>query len=248
LSLPCLFLTGLLFRNEPSLRNLPEAFRYYRMAIDKGDSNALVNLANCYKDEPSVKNIMEALRHYKLAVEKNHLTAIYNLAVCYRNEVEIKDVKEAVKYYKMAADKGHLDAMNNLGDFLFFIFLLFHWSFSYSSIFCLFLVCSRSLFSFSFSLITFRFPGYCRLIGYVLYCTSPIFFFSGFRLSDSFIGLCYRSEPSVRNLEEAIRYYRMAIDKGDTNALVNLSNCYKDEPTMKNVEEAIRLYKQGEII
>jgi TPR repeat protein len=64
---------GLCYRNEKEIRNLDLAISFYRKAIDKGDINALVNLANCYKDEPTTKNLPEAVKLYRRAIEKGGL-------------------------------------------------------------------------------------------------------------------------------------------------------------------------------
>ena len=93
------------------LNDFSEAKRYYNMAIEKGDVDAMNNLANLYTTEKD--GINQAEKYYKMAIEKGCADAMYNLALLYKNNKE--DIGRAEKYYKMAIEKEHVGAMNNLG-------------------------------------------------------------------------------------------------------------------------------------
>ncbi len=115
--------------------------KYYLMAIDCGNNDAMNNLAIYYQNIKDYDNMMKyflmaiennnviamnnlacyykknqdydnMLKYYLMAIDKNYSTAMYNLGVYYQN---IKDYDNMKKYYLMAIDKGNSDAMNNLG-------------------------------------------------------------------------------------------------------------------------------------
>ncbi|WP_336734961.1 tetratricopeptide repeat protein, partial [Chryseobacterium sp. VD8] len=83
------FLGGLY--NEQN--NYQEAEKYYLLAIDKGDNDALFNLALLYKSQ---KNYQEAEKYYLLAIDKGDNDALFNLANLYYDQ---KNYQEAEKYY-----------------------------------------------------------------------------------------------------------------------------------------------------
>ena len=84
------------------------AEKYYLMAIDKGDVDALYNLALLYQNN---KQTTEAEKYYLMAIDKGDVNALNNLAFLY---VDNKQTAEAEKYYLMAIDKGDVGAMYNL--------------------------------------------------------------------------------------------------------------------------------------
>jgi TPR repeat protein len=90
--------------------NFQDAIKYYQMAIEKGNTKAMHNLALLYETE--FKDFEKAEQYYKMAIEKGDASAIFNLANLYR--AEFKDFEKAEQYYKMAIEKGDASAMNNL--------------------------------------------------------------------------------------------------------------------------------------
>jgi TPR repeat protein len=84
------------------------AIKYYKIAIDKGNINAMNSLGVCYYD---IKDYENAVKYYLMAIDKGNINAINNLGLYYD---AIKDYDNAIKYYKMAIDKGDSNAMNNL--------------------------------------------------------------------------------------------------------------------------------------
>ena len=91
-------------------KDFKNAKRYYEMAVEKGDSRAMNNLAVLYKEE--YKDIENTKRYYEMAVEKGHSGAMFNLALLYENAY--KDIENAKRYYEMAIEKGDSGAMFNL--------------------------------------------------------------------------------------------------------------------------------------
>ncbi|MBK9634219.1 MAG: tetratricopeptide repeat protein [Bacteroidetes bacterium] len=78
------------------------------MAIEKGDLDALFNLANLYKEQGKEK---EAEQYYLLAIEKEDIGALVNLALLYQKQGK---EKEAELYYLLAIKKENIYALNNL--------------------------------------------------------------------------------------------------------------------------------------
>lgn len=99
------YLLGFLYNK---CKKLAEAEKFYLMAIEKGNEEAIFDLAYLY----SITNRPElAIKYYLMAVEKGHEDGMYNLAILYKDSNRIK---LAEKYYLMAIEKDHAEAMNNL--------------------------------------------------------------------------------------------------------------------------------------
>jgi TPR repeat protein len=84
------------------------AEQYYLQAIEKGDVNALNNLAVLYNNQGKTE---AAEQYYLQAIEKGHVNALNNLAVLYSNQDKSES---AEKYYLQAIEKGHVNALYNL--------------------------------------------------------------------------------------------------------------------------------------
>ncbi len=81
-----------------------------KQRIEKGDREAMYNLANLYRTE--YQDFDNATRYYQMAIEKDHAGAMYNLAYLYKNEYQ--DMDKAIRYYQMAIEKDDVDSMNEL--------------------------------------------------------------------------------------------------------------------------------------
>jgi TPR repeat protein len=119
-----------------------EAEKYYLLAIEKGQVNALYNLANLYADKKEYKN---AEKYYLKAIEKGHFEALNNLALVYLEQGKDKEaevyflksigradlnarynlanlyfkqgkLENAEKYYLEAIEEGHINALNHLAN------------------------------------------------------------------------------------------------------------------------------------
>jgi TPR repeat protein len=100
-------------------RNYTNSMKYYRMAIAKGDNEALNNLANMYQEMVYYYgNTYRApmMQCYLDAISKGNTNAMVNLALYYE---EIKDEAKAIHYYNMAIEKGDSHAMLKLGDYYY---------------------------------------------------------------------------------------------------------------------------------
>ena len=89
-------------------KNILDAIKYYKMAVDKGCDNAMEKLEKLY-----IKggNKRAAIEYYEKKIDEGNDRAMLNLALLYHKE---KNKLEAIKYYKMAIEKGNEYAMNNL--------------------------------------------------------------------------------------------------------------------------------------
>ena len=92
--------------------NYDRAEKYYRMAIEKNNIDAINSLAVFYEQKRANYDLAE--KYYLIAVEKNNSRAMNNLANLYKKK-ENYDLAE--KYYLMAVEKGNIRAMNNLAIF-----------------------------------------------------------------------------------------------------------------------------------
>ncbi len=93
------------------LGDFTKAEKYYLMAVEHGDVDAMYNLGVLYYNE--FKDYNRAEKYYLMAVEYGSVDAMNNLGLLYENEFE--DYNRAEKYYLMAVEYGSVDAMNNLG-------------------------------------------------------------------------------------------------------------------------------------
>jgi TPR repeat protein len=107
-----LFGKGLVYMYKKDFDN---AEKYYQMAVEKGNPNAMSNLSYLYWIEKN--DIAGAEKYCQMAAEKGHVGAMNNLGYLY--ETKKKDIVSAEKYYKMAIEKGNINAMGNLANMYF---------------------------------------------------------------------------------------------------------------------------------
>jgi ankyrin repeat protein/TPR repeat protein len=93
-------------KSKPQIAEL-----YLKQAADKGNANAMNNLADLYQQQ---NKLDLAEKYYKQAADKGHVSAMNSLGKLYysQNKLDL-----AQKYFKSAADKGLKEAMFNLGRF-----------------------------------------------------------------------------------------------------------------------------------
>jgi TPR repeat protein len=83
--------------------------KYYLMAIDKKDPDAMHNLGAYYKEHKDYENMK---KYYLMAVEQDYEISMNALGFYY---YEQKDYENMMKYYLMAIKKGDETSMINLG-------------------------------------------------------------------------------------------------------------------------------------
>jgi len=58
-------------------KDLNEAFKYFKLSADQGNSEALKNLGDCYSNgEGVIQDEQEGVRYYELAAEKGNCSAL----------------------------------------------------------------------------------------------------------------------------------------------------------------------------
>jgi TPR repeat protein len=92
-------------------KNCDEMIKYYLMAIEKGNSDAMYQLGYYYKN---ITNYDEMIKYYLMAIQKGNCDARYQLRDYYKN---IENYDEIKKNYLMAIEKDNSDAMCKLGDY-----------------------------------------------------------------------------------------------------------------------------------
>jgi tetratricopeptide (TPR) repeat protein len=96
---------------EKKLKDYDLMKKYYLMAIDKGNSDAMNNLGHYYYYTEKNHDLMK--KYYLMAIDKGNSYTMYNLGYYYK-EIKI-DYHLMKKYYIMAVEKGSVDAMYHLG-------------------------------------------------------------------------------------------------------------------------------------
>jgi TPR repeat protein/DNA-binding HxlR family transcriptional regulator len=94
-------------------KDFPNAEKHYLLGVEKGDLEALFNLAVLYINQGKYT---DAEKYYLLAIEKGLVSALNNLAILYINQGKNT---EAEKYLLLAIEKGDVDALINLAWFYY---------------------------------------------------------------------------------------------------------------------------------
>lgn len=106
-------------RGEIPGAGLPEAERWYRLAIAGGHREAIFDLGYLLSDllpSPTAEQLAEAAQLYRKLADEGDCEACYNLAVHYDFGKGVPvNHRLAVKYYRIAAAQGHDMATYNLG-------------------------------------------------------------------------------------------------------------------------------------
>jgi hypothetical protein len=108
-------------RYREAVRREREAARLYKLAADKGNSDAQLKLAAFYEFGGGglPQDYGQALRLYKLSADQGNAAAQLQLGAIYelgRIDVQ-KDDEQARHYYQLSADQGTADAQYELGRF-----------------------------------------------------------------------------------------------------------------------------------
>ena len=94
-------------------KDYEQMIEYYLMAIGKGNSNSMNNLALYYEKQQDYDQMM---KYYLMAIEKDNSRAMNNLACYYRKQ---QDYEQMIKYYLISIEKDNSTAMNNLATYYF---------------------------------------------------------------------------------------------------------------------------------
>ena len=103
-----LTLAGIHYGNE----DYEKTMYWYKQAVDKGSTTAMIWIAFLHKDGLGVPiNYPETIRWFQMALDKGDIDAMYYTAyyVYYEGVVGKKDIAKAISLYKMAVEKGQDD-------------------------------------------------------------------------------------------------------------------------------------------
>ena len=95
-----------------------EAIRYYEMAVEQGDPNAMCDLACMYEiGEGVAKSLEKAVELFASAANQGHARAQYNLGCSYREGKGgvAQSYEKAFGLFTLAANQRHAGAQYNLG-------------------------------------------------------------------------------------------------------------------------------------
>jgi hypothetical protein len=109
---------------EHKKKNYKEMIKYFLMAIELKNSDAMHNLGKFYEYNDNyilgfyISNNYEKMeKYYLMAIELENVNAMFNLAKYY---LEVKNDREKMKkYYLMAIELGHDESMCELGYYYF---------------------------------------------------------------------------------------------------------------------------------
>lgn len=100
---------GLMLINKSGKEKLTGIEYLRKAAIQGGNSNAQLALADCYHTIGEVQNDKEALKWYKTSQEHGNFLAEYELGKFYITHVP-KDLEQALYWYRQAAEHGIVEA------------------------------------------------------------------------------------------------------------------------------------------
>ena len=212
------------------LKDLVKAEEFYRMAIDKGNFDAMNNLGNLYWDEH--KDLAKVEEFYRLAIDKGNASAMFNLGNLYLQEH--KDLAKAEEFYRMAIDKGNTNAMINLGNL--------YWD-EYKDL--------AKVEEFYRMAIDKGNPNAMNNLGnlYRQEHKDLVKADEFYRMAidkgntNAMINLGNLYWDEHKDLAKADEFYRMAIDKGNPDAMFNLGNLYRQEH--KDLVKAEEFYRMA---
>ncbi len=196
--------------------DLEKAEGYFLMAVDEGDSDAMVNLATLYWEER--QDLDQAEQYYRMAVDKGDMGAMFNLANLYRELGS--DLEQAKQYYSMAIDKGHAGAMNNLANLCWQEHQDLDMAEQYYR-----MAVDKGLTEAMYNLANlFREEHHDMEAAEKYYCMAVD---KGH--TDAMFNLAVLYLQERHDMETAEKYYRMAVDKGHVGSMYNLGVLYSQE-------------------
>ena len=106
--------------------NADQMVSWYSKAIEKGNKNAMIDLAECYKNGSIVRqDYGESMKYYQMAAEldkiddntkdTNQLKALFAIGTFYENGYGVdKNSSKAIFWYRKAANKNYTPAQEAL--------------------------------------------------------------------------------------------------------------------------------------
>lgn len=207
--------------------DLDEAFKYYKLAAGQGLCVAQENLASCFLNGRGTESDeKEAFKCYSLSADKGSAVAQFELGNFYDLGIGIDiDKQEAFKNYKLSADQGNANAQNVLGNIyesgneICKINLDEAFKYIYPS-------ANQGNADAQYSLGNFYFYGsgstkINKKEAFVYFLLSAD---QGYAKAQNNVGYCYEFGEGVESdMQEALRYYKLAADQGNELSLLRLA-------------------------
>ena len=97
-------------------KSVQEAFRWYKMAADQGDSHAQLYISSSYlKGQGTSMNLVESFKWALAAAEKGSLQAQIMVGKAYAEAIGVgSNMKEAERWLSLAAKQGNMHAEREL--------------------------------------------------------------------------------------------------------------------------------------
>jgi len=199
-------------------------------AAKTGDSNAQVEIGNCYINGIGVsKDPEQAYQWYKKAASKNNPVAQYNIGLLYYNGWGLKkNIEKAFSWYLKSAKQGYSMAQYNLG-----CCYLYGQGIAQDQ--------EKALFWFeqaseqNYPMGSYN-AGMCYYNGWGTEkdFTKAVAYFQkaadlGNPMAQLNLGVCYKTGSGVKQDDtKAIYWYKKAADQGEATAAGNLGVCYME--------------------
>ncbi|MBR0236801.1 MAG: SEL1-like repeat protein [Thermoguttaceae bacterium] len=107
--------TGLYYENGQGVKeNLSKSLKYYKMAADQENDEAMVCYANVLRRKDS-KNFDESMKWYRKAAKLGNARGQYLLAIELLFSKDDSKLEEGIEWLKKSADKGYPAAIYRLG-------------------------------------------------------------------------------------------------------------------------------------
>ena len=233
----------------------------YINRANSGDVRSMTQLGNWYLrgDGFIDKNSEESIKWFKMAADKGDVRAMKHLGVIYLRGIDVtQDTKEAVRWLKMAADKGEFDAIHAVAiicesDTTTSELLMAADEVDIRAMMHIESMYENGLNTDKYSEEAIKWfkmaadKGDAKAMNNlgVMYQTG----FTSYVEYDEDTGESCILQIKIdidKNSEEAIKWFKMATDKGDAKAMNNLGVMYQNGDGIdKNSEEAIKWFKMA---
>lgn len=107
---------ALLLLKSEDAEDKSQAIKYFKLAIDKNDHNAMCNYANIlYNGELGIEvDKKNAIKYYKMSSKLGNTIAMNKYGIILRDSNGHQmNKKKALNYFKQASENGHEEATNN---------------------------------------------------------------------------------------------------------------------------------------
>ena len=211
---------GLIYEHQ---KEISKAQEYYLLAIKKGNTVALSNIALLYTQQ---ERFSEAEKYYLLAIEKRDAMALFDLALLYAQQGRFS---EAEKYYLLAIEKGVTGALTNLAS-------LYAKQKNYTEAEKYFILAIEKGEIYALNNLALLYLWQKKFTEAEKYFLLAIEKGEIYALNN--LALLYVNEGKVKDAE---KYYLLAVEKGNINSVNNLALLYNKQNRFSEAEKCLLL-------